>query len=171
MAKPNRADTTNFSREPMDKPPSKRAMQLWRRLAQSYGTRLADQYGAKPPPDWCAVFDRTDDARLTAAVQRVRTEHPKFVPTLGQFEACIAPRSLGRDQASTPDMLARYAATNLRLCRHQLATPWSYFGRYEETGSAHRQPVTGGVVIPACALKNCKEGGGTSHRVLLQDIA
>ena len=47
---------------------SKRAEAIWRRLGQWYGTRLVDQYGPKPPPDWAELFDRTDDERLEKAL-------------------------------------------------------------------------------------------------------
>ena len=126
--------------------PSTRAARTWRRLTQTYGARVVDAYGAACPPDWCAVI-------------AVRSKHLQHPPTLGEFEAAIPPRRLATD-ASMPERLAAHVMRTQKLCHHQSAASWSYFGRIEDDGRSG-VPVTRGVVVPSCS-----ECGRPSRRVL-----
>lgn len=145
--------------------PSSRAARTWRRLTQAYGARVVDAYGAACPPDWCAVIDRTDDDRLDQALIAVRQKHLQHPPTLGEFEAAIPPRRLATD-ASMPERLAAHVMRTQRLCHHQSAAAWSYFGRIIEDDSRSGGFVTRGVVVPACS-----ECDRPSWRVLAAGLA
>lgn len=144
---------------------SARANRFWKRLAQTYGARIADQYGPTCPPDWCKVIDSTDDDRLSKALMTIRQECLQYPPTLGQFEKAIPPkRRPGED--TIIDRLARYAMNRLPICRQQSRMTWNYFGRMtREGGEFVRQ--TRGVVIPACYDPECPS---KSMRVTLEDL-
>jgi hypothetical protein len=149
---------------------SVRSTRFWKRLIQSYGARLSDQYGPTCPEDWCAVIDRADDERLASALITIRRDHLQFPPTLGQFEAAIPQRKLhGGD--SVPDRLALHARNRLSLCEHQTCASWSYFGKvgeewYEPWKENRKTYETHGVVIPSCST--C---GKSSFRVTVQDLS
>ena len=153
----------------MPRKPSARAARIWRRLAQNYGARLAEQYGSTCPPDWCEVIDRTDNERLDSALVAVRHEHLQFPPTLGQFEAAIPKREFGQGRDSITDRLAAHAVRTLNLCEHQSWIPWSYFGVKVEDGRRLLPTVTG-VVIPECKHEGCYRFGKPGHRVLATDL-
>jgi len=110
---------------------SKRAARTWDRLRQWYGARVAEQYGAVPPLDWCAIIDRTDDERIETALATVRRESPAHPPTLGQLEAAIPKRDLwSNNQRSQIDQFADFAVSKLTriMCQHQVAMRWNFFG-------------------------------------------
>lgn len=138
--------------------PSTRATRFWKRLAQNYGAKLAEEYGPNPPEDWCAVIDRTDDERLNKSLVAIRSQHPNWPPTLGQFEAVIPRRDVHHTE-SVVDRLAVKAA-RLPLCEHQLMTPWTYFGRHDG-----RDVETKGVTVPPCST--CHK---PSQRLLTVDL-
>ena len=141
-----------------------RVQKLWRRLAQTYGARLADQYGPTCPQEWCEVINRTDDERLEQALIAVRREHLQFPPTLGQFEAAIPERRRFTD--SLPDRLAQHAVAHFKLCEHQLQQPWSHFGPVIDDGGPAPRATVRGVVIPECKHKGCFKFGKPGHRVM-----
>ena len=139
--------------------PSTRATRFWKRLAQNYGAKLAEEYGPHPPEDWCAVIDRADDERLQKALVTIRAQHPNWPPTLGQFEATIPKRDMHRSD-STVDRLAVHAAGLPGLCEHQRMFRWNYFGRVDWPAVEIR-----GVVIP-----DCEDCGKPDRRVLVTDL-
>lgn len=149
---------------------SVRSANFWKRLAQTYGARLQEQYGPTCPSDWCEVIDRTDEERLVKALVVIRREHLQFPPTLGQFEAAIPKRQFGKDHDSIPERLARYAVATLRLCEHELWPPWTYFGRQFDDGTPLGGIETSGVVIPGCKSEDCPHYGRANHRVLVRDL-
>ena len=156
-----------------DRKPSRRANNVWRRLVQTYGTKMADQYGPSPPPDWCTLIDRTDDDRIESAIVAVRQKYVDWPPTLPQFEASIPGRKITHGD-SIPDRLAVYAVRALKLCEHQLPIPWTYFGKvteewYEPWKQTRKNYETRGVTIPACAAEGCPKYG-VGHRVLVSDL-
>lgn len=148
---------------------SKRARAVWKRLGQSYGTRMADTYGEVPPSDWCRVIDRTDPERLERALVKVREVCIQFPPTLGQFEAAIPKKQFGKNIKATHEQLCDHALRTLNLCEHQLWPPWTYFGKAVEDGSRAGYLQTNGVVIPACYAEGCHKYG-KSHRILATDL-
>lgn len=154
-----------------DKRPSKRASYTWRRLAQFYGARLADQYGAICPPDWCNAIDRADDERLEVALTAIRRDHLNFPPTLGQFEAAIPHRSFGASALSNPERLVMFAVENRRLCEHQSMMPWTYFGPVLEPDSLRPIYTVRGVTIPECTHDGCFKFGAPNHRILISDLS
>lgn len=152
---------------------SRRADATWKRLSSWYGARLAEQYGAQPPEDWCELIDRTDPERLDLALMAVRRTSPAHPPTLGQLEGAIP----NRQNSNEPSLVEQLSAGVMRflgkqLCKHQIAAVWNYYGPIEEHSSKHRNgeisvhPRPVGVQIPACA--DCGNG---SHRMTLEDIA
>lgn len=151
---------------------SKKATQIWRRLAQWYGSKLSDQYGPTCPDEWVRVIDRANDDLLETAFQKVTRESPKFPPTLGEFEAAL-PRISAEDRKrpSVQERLSRHAVTHYPLCMHQLARPWSYYGPEEDFVSTNRKmetmrhPRVEGAVIPSC--DPCSK---PTFRVRLEDI-
>lgn len=150
--------------------PSQRAKGVWRRLAEFYGARLADQFGAEPPPEWCKVIDRTDPERLEKGLMAVRRDHLQHPPSLPQFEACIPRRKFGTADLSVPDRLAAHARATLNLCEHQVSKPWSFFGQRTDDGSRDGAIDTRGVVIPACRGGTCANNPRPSHRVTVMDL-
>ena len=149
--------------------PSARASKFWRRLGQTYGARMADQYGSTCPPDWCEIIDRTDDDRLGRTLIAIRQDHLQFPPTLGQFEAAIPKRKFGQSEHSVPERLAEHAANTLPLCEHQSRIPWNYFGAVIEDGRRPLPTVTG-VVIPECKTEGCYKFGKPGHRIMDTDL-
>jgi hypothetical protein len=151
---------------------SRRAKRVWERLASWYGSRLAEQYGENPPEDWCAVFDRTDDERLDAALSSVRHASPIHPPTLGQIENAL-PRAEQRGSPSRAAMAydAMLQAHGRDLCQHQRMRPWNYFGPSKEFVSKQRggelvqHPEIRGVQVAACA--KCDK---PSYRALIEDM-
>jgi hypothetical protein len=136
---------------------SARVERVWKRLAEWYGARLADQYGPTAPPDWALIIDRTDDERLETALIAVRRASPAWPPTLGQLESAIPTREI-KGQPSLAEKLADHAVQKFGrvLCVHQVGKPWNYFGPMKEFVSKHRNnevlthPDIRGVQIPAC---------------------
>ena len=78
---------------------SSRAERLWQRLSEWYGSRITDQYGQTPPPDWCAVVDRSDNDAVKRALSIIRQHYLEHPPTLPQFEKAFAPPLIGRVEA------------------------------------------------------------------------
>ena len=153
----------------MSRQPSSRAKLYWRRFGQSYGARMADQYGATCPPDWAEIIDRTDDERLNKAMMVIRREYLQYPPTLGQFEAAIPKRNLTSSRDSIIDRLAVHAVKTFPMCEHQLSKPWSYFGTKVDTGGRDLELRTHGVTIVACDDENCLRYG-KSYRLLESEL-
>lgn len=150
-------------------PVSARAKRFWSRASQSWGSRFTDQYGPTPPEEWQSVIDRVDDERLSRAISVLRTETPNFPPTLGQLEKAL-PYQLN-SQESAPDLLAqamvrRYANV---MCEHQLAFPWTYFGKWVHDGANRPFPETHGVVVHKCKVDDCR-GQRRGYQLRLEDI-
>lgn len=151
---------------------SRRASKAWDRLRQWYGARLVEQYGDVPPPDWCDVFDRTDDERLEDALLTVRRDSPIHPPTLGQIEVAV-PKRQASGAPSKPQQLADLMMQKhgREMCVHQIATTWNYFGPMREFQFAGIKPPVfvshpdpHGVQVPACARCSLP-----SRRVLLDE--
>lgn len=150
---------------------SRKALKVWARLGMWYGSKLADNYGPTPPDDWAELIDRTDEERLGEALLAVRRETPIFPPTLGQLEAAIPrPRVTSWSEPSKPQQIAELML-NRDLCKHQLASRWTFFGPMREFPvPSSKPPVTfshpdpRGVVVAECA-----ECGKSSYRALLDE--
>lgn len=156
----------------MSRKVSPRAERVWKRLAEWYGARLADQYGPTPPPDWQAVINGADEDRLEQGLIAVRRMSPAYPPTLGQLESAIPPKR-AKSEKSIPQMLADHVVETRghQLCVHQLSKPWNYFGPMQEFVSKHRgnevitHPAIRGVQVPGC--EPCER---PTYRVLLEQV-
>lgn len=152
---------------------SSRALKVWSRLGQWYGSRIAESYGDIPPPDWCALIDRTDDERLDVALMNVRRETPIHPPTLGQLEAALPQR---RHQSNREDgpmaRLVTHVLKTRQPCPHQVRSGWSWFGPEEEVVSKQRGSEVVRHVMPrGCVVPECAECGKPSVRALLDEVA
>lgn len=83
--------------------PSARALRVWSRLTDWYGTRLTEQYGDKPPTEWCSAVDRVDNESVRRGLLNVRSEYLQHPPTLPQFLKALKPGAGQRSHASTVD--------------------------------------------------------------------
>jgi hypothetical protein len=153
---------------------SSRALKIWARLGQWYGSRLAESYGPTPPEDWAELIDRTDDDRLDSALLAVRRETPIHPPTLGQLENALPKKQVVASGA--PTKVQQLAELMLRkhnkdLCRHQFAKPWTYFGPPVEFPIPNTKPALS-VTLPdprGVTVSECEACHKPSYRVLLVD--
>lgn len=66
-----------------------RAKRLWKRLAEFYGSRFIEQFGAAPPEPWLELVNDADDEDLKTAILETRRQYLQFPPSLPQFAALI----------------------------------------------------------------------------------
>lgn len=136
---------------------SKRASQLWDRLRQWYGVRLAEQFGDDPPADWRRLVDRSSNEDIKRALAVLRTKHVSHPPTLLEFEHALKPPPLAhRDphSDSVQEQLVKHVVATRRLTPAQLRGPWTFlYARRQWTDSLGRSrnelADCVGVVIPA----------------------
>jgi hypothetical protein len=151
--------------------PSPRARRVWDRLQNWYGSRLTEQFGTEPPPDWCRVVDTHDNDEVKRALSVIQAEHQTHPPTFPQFEKAFkppvkhaAPRGL-----SLLEKFSAWIVRNYRLTPTQLRGPWTYLGRESDapdhTGKIverHAVEITG-VIIAA-------DGDSPGHRIMVVDM-
>jgi hypothetical protein len=138
---------------------SRRALVVWKRMIDWYGTRWTESYGLDPPPDWCEVIDRTDPERVAKGLALIRRTYLQHPPTFPQFEQAIRPPHFFEEAGPNPAerlcefVMRRYGK---RLTPKQIREPWTYFGN----------PQVGitGVDVPA-------DGESAGLRVRLEDMA
>lgn len=135
---------------------SKRADRVWKRLVESYGSRVAENYGREIPKPWIdAIEDLTDD-QIVYGLRKVLRDTPIHPPSLGQFvAACIDMPQVHTDSGpSLQAQLCAYATLNLRTRLHpkQFALPWTYLYREwnDENRPKHLQKCAecSGLLIP-----------------------
>jgi hypothetical protein len=129
-----------------EKAPSKRALRLWQRLSEWYGSRFVQSYGEIPPRDWANLADRSSDDDLIRALAALKQRHPSHPPTLMEFEVLLRkPKRPEEQPPSVQDLLTKH------VFRTRTLTPAQYRGwTWLHAGKAWSQegaPVTG-VVIP-----------------------
>jgi hypothetical protein len=92
-----------------------------------YGARFAEQYGAAPPPDWCAIVDGTTNQSMTRALAEIKMRHAIHPPTLPEFDA-IASKQTRTENAgpSMQERLADHVLKHRALTFHQTRSPWSF---------------------------------------------
>lgn len=152
---------------------SVRAKRVWQRLIEWYGTRLAEQYGKAPPPDWCEVIDSVDNAIVRRGLTIIRSKYAAHPPTFPQFaEALALNKTEGGDKEPTvADNLARYVTHNYgdMLTPKQLRGPWTYIGKRFAAPNAKGETVEKqgieitGVVIDA-------DGDSRGYRIMVTDM-
>lgn len=155
------------------KPISPRAKRFWQRLAEWYGSRLAEQYGEDPPPDWCEIIDRSDNEAVKRGLSIIRSKYLQHPPTFPQFDELMAPAKAaqGVQGPSTAERLCAYAAKNYwyMLTPKQQRGPWNYlrksFAASNNGGKmieAHGVDITGIVIDP--------DGEAQGYRIMLADM-
>ena len=74
----------------------------WDMLAQSWGARFVDQFGADPNPMWVSMLGNVDTDAALHAVKRLILSGSPHPPTLPEFVAAAmsAPRVLIRYDAN-----------------------------------------------------------------------
>lgn len=154
---------------------SNRSQKLWDRLSSWYGARLAEQYGAHPPEDWCAVFDRTDPDDMQRALIDMRRSSPIHPPTLGQLEEAIPEKTSGPLAQSKPEKIALLMLEkhDKDMCQHQRARPWNYFGPMTTFERLPKQTPPAYVTHPdpiGAQVPPCVECGKPSFRVRLDQV-
>jgi hypothetical protein len=111
----------------MSKPASKRAEDLWKRLLSWYGARLGDQFGARPPADWCATVDDATPAVIERALADIKIKHPLHPPTYPQFAECVSRLSYAQVRGpSDHERLHDFVVSHRTLTRAQLLAHWHY---------------------------------------------
>ena len=152
---------------------SARAKRVWERLLGWYGTRLVEQYGEAPPPDWCDTVDQADNETVKRALDVIRSKYVAHPPTFPQFSEAFAPIKTegGRLPKNTSEILSEFVLRNYgsRLSPKQLRGPWTSIGKYFDakdlTGKVvhnHGVEVTG-IVIGA-------DGDFPGYRVMVSDM-
>jgi hypothetical protein len=126
---------------------NKRADRLWDRLIQSYGTRVAEAYGADIPKPWQDAVDDLTDEQIAYGIKAIVTITPVHPPTLGQFQqTCInMPIAQTKQIATLQEQLCEYAMLKLHHRYDgvsdlkklwEMARPWFYV--YREWWDASR---------------------------------
>jgi hypothetical protein len=119
---------------------NKRGDRVWDRLIQSYGTRVAEAYGADMPKPWQDAIDDLTDEQIAYGIRAVIGITPIHPPTLGQFtQACSnMPLSQTKPVATLQEQLCEYAMLKLRHLYDGIndpkkfwinSRPWSYVYR------------------------------------------
>jgi hypothetical protein len=143
----------------MNPTPSPRAKGLWHRLQQWYGSRLAENYGAEPPADWCAVVDALANSEVKAGLAVIRARYVTHPPTLPEFEQAMRPPKNRPAIAghTNAEQLCSYVAKHhfSRLTPKQQRGPWTYLGAPDGT-------ITG--------LLIAEDQGSPAIRLMLADI-
>lgn len=138
---------------------SARAKRAWQRLMEWYGTRMAEQYGDSPPPDWCEVIDSIDNDAVKRGLSILRSRFIQHPPTLPQFDQAMRPAGAAQDGGPNPaeklcaQVMRSYGR---RLSRKQIREPWTYLAKPDGE-------ITG-VVIAA-------DGDHPGYRLMVDDMA
>lgn len=135
---------------------SKRADRVWKRLVESYGSRVAENYGRDIPKPWIDAIEDLTDEQVAYGLRKVIRDTPIHPPALGQFvAACVdMPQANSDTGPSIQAQLCAYATLNLhtRLHPKQFALPWTYLYRewIDENRPKHMQKCAEctGVLIP-----------------------
>jgi hypothetical protein len=140
--------------------PSARAQSLWDRLGDWYGVRFADQFGDVPPPDWCALIDKSASTELVQVMVLLRQRHVTFPPTLPEFAALVKEVRKPVERKSVTAALTEFIVRHRRLAPEQmLGMYWTFRYREAPDGS---QVVT--------ALEVAAVGGNSGYRVTVEDM-
>lgn len=156
---------------------SKRADNLWKRLIQIYGSRVAENYGPKPPEMWLEAIDDLSNEQINFGLRKISRESPIHPPALGQFvNACNElPVAETEKSATLQEQLSEYAMLKLYRGKQKLtpeegrqaAGPWTYLFREwidtEKPKYHQRQAECVGLVVePVGALPG--------HRIMVVDM-
>lgn len=141
---------------------SPRAKKMWQRLIEWYGTRIIEQYGEAPPPDWVEAVDAVDNDVIRRGLTTIRSKYVAHPPTFPQFAEAIAPakRANGVKESTVADQLCAYVSRCYgdMLTPKQLRGPWTYIGKTMEGFSE----ITGVVVDP--------DGDSQGYRIMVADM-
>ncbi len=136
--------------------PSERGKLLWTHMVKRYTIKFAHDNGQTCREDWDALVQRSTDAALRTALEKCKTQHPQYAPTLPQFQTLVelasGPANTGPSAAWK---LCEYVIANRKLTGAQLRSPWTYLG-------GDRGESITGVVVPAL--------DGVGYRVLVEDM-
>jgi hypothetical protein len=113
---------------------NKRADRLWDRLIQSYGTRIAETYGADIPKPWQDAVDDLTDEQITYGIRAIISVSPIHPPTLGQFlQTCVnMPIAQTKPIATLQEQLCEYAMLKMHqkfsaaVVENDLKKLWQY---------------------------------------------
>jgi hypothetical protein len=117
---------------------NRRADRVWDRLIQSYGTRVAEMYGADMPKPWVDAIDDLSDEQVKYGLRMIIHESPIHPPALGQFLQCCAnmPMAQRNDGPSIQAQLCEYAAQHVHdlsgpigMTLWEYSRPWTYVYR------------------------------------------
>lgn len=112
---------------------NKRASRVWERLIQSYGTRVAETYGAEMPKPWIDAIEDLTDQQIAYGIKAITRVTPAHPPTLGQFQECCRSMPVAKaDSGPTiQEQLCAYATLQLfyRLKPIEFSRPWTYVYR------------------------------------------
>lgn len=144
---------------------SKRADRVWKRLVESYGSRVAENYGRDVPKPWIDAVDDLTDEQIVYGLRKVMRESPIHPPALGQFvAACIdMPQPQTNKGPNLQEQLSEYVMRKYFPSgldskftadqRRQSAQPWTYLYREwnDDSRPKHLQKCAEctGVLIPA----------------------
>lgn len=119
----------------MNKPfePSRRSMEVWKKLIEWYGIRVVESYGAKPNSSWDMAINSATNEQVVLALQSVRLQHGAFPPTFPQFEALLV-KARPASQVSnyslptqvTEKLIRKHSLGLLHLSPRQLKGPWRW---------------------------------------------
>lgn len=146
---------------------SVRAERFWSKLRDWYGTALTDQYGAKPPVDWCAVIDNANNDTVRDALTEIKIKHVTFPPRFPEVAAIFSrlQRPVHRD-ASLQEKLREFALRYYKLTPNQIRLPWEdlYAGQsgYPGVPASSDFAITG-VLIPS-------DGEHPGFRIMVIDM-
>jgi hypothetical protein len=146
--------------------PDRRMTQVWKRLAQAYGARLADTHGTEMPDSWVEALDVFTDEQLAYGVRHVIRESVNHPPTLGLLlKGCaeMPMAQMARGGPSLQEQLCAYVMLTRFPSRldktftpdqsRQTALPWTYLYRDwvdpERPKGVQRCQECTGVLVPA----------------------
>lgn len=147
---------------------SARAKRVWKRLAEFYGARVIEQFGALPPDPWCKVIEAYDDDAISRALINIQTSHLQYPPTLPEFSAALS-AAIPKAVSDKPDV--RIDLTNFVMRNYPDigCGPWKWIVRWFDAPGADGKMRSNhgveylGVIIP-------RGEGEPSLRVMVEDM-
>ena len=140
---------------PQSTKPNKRALNLWKRLLQTYGDRFKTSFGPEPNEAWIEAIDDIPNDRIAYGFRKVQRESPIFPPTLAQFQAACAdmPTPKTSTGPTLQEQLVAYVMASRFISPEVRAATWTYCYREtidtEKPKSLQRCAECVGVIVPA----------------------
>lgn len=156
-----------------DYKPSLRTQAAWKRLSAYYGADVIERkYGLEADPSWDRILARLDREVMGTVFAEMKTKHPSFPPTQGEFEQLIKSVTAPPPSNDGPGMQERltdYVLAHRRLTPWQLSHSSQWRCEYQgNCGRAGTQPsenfATTAIVIPA------DPNGTAGFRVTVMDM-